>query len=190
MNKFDLIAQHDAEVSAAPDLKAQFEDVLAEFDALVKQDLALDADGTATFSVDDEILVNLKYLEGSDTVVVFAPVGAFGGTDAPDAGDKALELLRLCELGGPAGGFTLALDADADLVLAMDRRLALEISSADALAAWTDALVRAVRAVRERFAERFPAESAVEGQRSKVEGQPSDLEPFDLRPLTESGKGN
>ena len=82
----------------------------------------------------------------------------FGGADAPDAGDKALELLRLCELGGPAGGFTLALDADADLVLAMDRRLALEISSADAFAAWTDALVRAVRAVRERFAERFPVE--------------------------------
>ena len=106
--------------------------------------------------MDDDVLVNIQYLEDSDTVVAFAPVGAFGGADAPDAGDKALELLRLCELGGPTGGFTLALDVDADLVLAMDRRLALEISSADALAAWTDTLVRAVCAVRERFAERFP----------------------------------
>ena len=156
MDKFDLIAQHDDEVSAAPDLKGQFEDVLAEFGALVKQDLAHDESGTVTFAVDDDVLVNIQYLEDSDTVVAFAPVGAFGGADAPDAGDKALELLRLCELGGPTGGFTLALDVDADLVLAMDRRLALEISSADALAAWTDTLVRAVCAVRERFAERFP----------------------------------
>ena len=157
-DRFELMELHDAEGSAATDLKAQFEGVLEEFGSLEGQAIALDEDGVATFAVDDEVIVNVRYLDASDTVVAFAPVGAFGGADAPDAGDKALELLRLCELGGPAGGFTLALDADADLVLAMDRRLALEISSADAFAAWTDALVRAVRAVRERFAERFPVE--------------------------------
>ncbi|MBQ9727082.1 MAG: type III secretion system chaperone [Kiritimatiellae bacterium] len=156
MNKFELMEQQGADPSAAANPRAQFEDVLAEFGALAKQEIALDGDGVATFAVDDEVLVNVQYLAQSDTVVAFAPVGAFGGADAPDAGEKALELLRLCELGGPAGGFTLALDADADLVLAMDRRLVREISSADAFAAWTDALVRAVRAVRERFAERFP----------------------------------
>lgn len=156
MDKFELMEQQGAEAPAT-DPKVMFDDVLAEFGALVKQDISFDEDGTATFAVDDEILVNLQYLEESGTVVAFAPVGAFGGTDAPDAGEKALELLRLCELGAPAAGFTLALDADADLVLAMDRRIVLEISSADAFAAWTDALVRAVRAVRERFAERFPA---------------------------------
>ena len=156
MDKFELMEQQ-GEAAPAADPKALLDDVLAEFGALVKQELALDEDGTATFAVDDEVLVNLQYLEESGAVVAFAPVGAFGGTDAPDAGEKALELLRLCELGGPAGGFTLALDADADLVLAMDRRLVPEVSSADAFAAWTDALVRAVRAVRERFAERFPA---------------------------------
>ena len=100
-------------------------------------------------------------------MLAFAPVGAFGGTTEPpnhrtteppnqSAGEKALELLRLNELGGPTGGFTLALDEDADLVLAMDRRSVLEIPSADSLAAWMEALVGAVRAVRERFAEKFP----------------------------------
>lgn len=137
----------------------QFEDVLAEFGGLVGQPLALDGDGTATFTVDDEIIVNLQYLEESGMVLAFAPVGAFGGLDAPDAGEKALELLRLNEPGGMAEGYTLALDEDADLVLAMDRRSVPVLSHVDSLAAWMDALVRAVRAVRERFAERFPRET-------------------------------
>ena len=139
--------------------REQFEDVLAEFGGLVKQPLALDVDGTATFTVDEEIIVNLQYLEESDTVLAFAPVGAFGGLDAPDAGEKALELLRLNEPGGATEGYTLALDEGADLVLAMDRRSALVLSHVDSLASWMDALARAVRAVRERFAERFPLET-------------------------------
>jgi len=139
-------------------LKEQFEDVLAEFGEVVKQPLTLDDDGTATFTIDDEIIVNLQYLEESDAVVAFAPVGGFGGTDASDAGEKALELLRMNELGGTTEGFTLALDEDADLVLAMDRHSALEFADADSLAAWIDALVRAVRSVRNRFAELFPSE--------------------------------
>ena len=137
-------------------LREQFEDVLAEFGEAVKLPLSLGEDGTATFTVDDEIVVTLQYLDESDVVLAFAPVGAFGGVDASGAGEKALELLRLNELGGPTEGFSLALDEDADLVLAMDRRGALEIAAADSLAAWIEALVRAVRAVRERFAEKFP----------------------------------
>ena len=136
-------------------LREQFEDVLADFGALVKQNLALDGDGAATFTVDDEVIVNLQYL---DTVLAFAPVGAFGDPDGADAGERALALLRLNDIGGPCEGFTLALDADADLVLAMDRRSALVLATPDALAAWLDALVRAVRAVRAHFAEHFPAE--------------------------------
>ena len=138
-------------------LRGPFEDVLAEFGETVKLPLSLGEDGTATFTVDDEIVVVLQYLDKSDVVLAFAPVGAFGGVDAPDADEKALELLRLNELGGPTEGFALALDEDADLVLAMDRRGALEIPAADSLAAWMESLVRAVRAVRERFAEKFPA---------------------------------
>ena len=139
-------------------LREQFEDVLAEFGEAVGYKLSLDDDGTATFTVDDEIIVNLQYLDDSDVVVAFAPVGGFGEMDAPDAGEKALELLRMNELGGATEGFTLALDEDSELVLAMDRRDALEIAAADSLAAWMESLVSAVRAVRERFAERFPAE--------------------------------
>ena len=157
MDKFELM-EMQAPLPHATDLKLQFGAVLAEFGALVEQDVDMDESGIATFAVDDDIIVNVQYLEESATVVAFAPVGAFGGKDAPGAGEKAMELLRLCALGGPSCEFTLALDANADLVLAMDRRLALELASADAFAAWIDALVRAVRAVRERFAERFPDE--------------------------------
>ena len=135
----------------------QFEDVLDEFGAAAGVDVSL-VDGTATFTVDDEVIVNIQYLEESDTVLLWSPVGGFGGTDAPDAGDKALALLRIGDLGGPVAGFTLALDADADVVLAMDRRSARVLSSADALAGWIEALVRAVREVREHFAANFPAE--------------------------------
>ena len=143
-------------------LKEQFKDVLAEFGASVRLELALDEDGLATFAVDDEVLVNVKYLDQSDMVVAFSPIGGFGGVDAPDAGEKALELLRMNDLGGETEGFTLALDEDADVVLALDRRSPLEVSSSDAFAAWIDALVRAVRAVRGRFAARWPVE--VEGR--------------------------
>ena len=148
--------ENEEPATGGESLREQFEDVLAEFGEAVKLPLALGEDGTATFTVDDEIVVSLQYLDESDVVIAFAPVGAFGGADAPDAGEKALELLRLGELGGPTEGFALALDEDADLVLAMDRRGALELAAVDSLAAWMEALVRAVRAVRERFAEKFP----------------------------------
>ena len=49
-------------------------------------------------------------------------------------------------------------DAEGSLVLAMDRRSALVVSSADSLAAWMEALVEAVRDVRKYFAENFPIE--------------------------------
>ena len=137
-------------------LRDQFADVLAEFGKALNLSLALDDDGLVSLMVDGEALVNIQYLDESDFVVAFSPVGAFGGTGAPDAGEKALALLRMNEPGGIGEGFTLALDEEADLVSAMDRRSALEISSADSLAAWVDALVRVVRKVREDFAARFP----------------------------------
>jgi hypothetical protein len=168
--EFRTVAELEAaeQATGGESLREQFEDVLADFGETVKLPLALGEDGTATFTVDDEIVVSLQYLDESDVVIAFAPVGAFGGTTEPpnhptteppnqSAGEKALELLRLNELGGPTGGFALALDEDADLVLAMDRRSVLEIAAADSFAAWMEALVCAVRAVRERFAEKFPA---------------------------------
>ena len=137
-------------------LREQFEEVLSEFGGYVKQKLVLDEDGTATFAVDDEFIINIQYLEESDFIVIFAPIGSFGSKDAPNAGKKALALLRFCELGGQSEGFTLALDGEADLVLAMDRRSALDVAYADSLASWLEALIRVVRVVRETFAEHFP----------------------------------
>ncbi len=140
-------------------LKEQFEAVLADFGGLVKQDLAFDGDNFTTFTVDDEVIVNLRYLPDADYVLAFAPVGRLAADD-PSIGDKAIELLRLNEIGGPARGFTLALDENAELVLAMDRRDALELADVDALAGWMEALVAAVRDVRAQFANRFPEEEA------------------------------
>ena len=141
-------------------LREQLTDVLAEFGNALNLSLALDDEDTVSFMVDGEAIVNIQYLDESDFAVAFSPVGAFGGTDAPDAGEKALALLRMNEPGGIGEGFTLALDEEADLVSAMDRRSALEISSADSLAAWVDALVRVVQTVREDFVARFPIEES------------------------------
>ncbi len=139
-------------------LREQFEGVLAEFADAVKLYIALDDDSCATFAIDDEIIATLQYLDESDMIVLFAPVGDFGDIKASDAGEKALELLRLSEPCSAAQGFTLMLDEEAGLVLAADRRHALEIASADSLAAWVEALVLAVRSVREIFADKFPVE--------------------------------
>ena len=157
MYDFDLTGM-DIMGESERDLKAQFKDVLSEFGAGMNEPLALDEeDDTVTFAVDDEYLIHLKYLSSSDMIVMFSPVGAFGGTRSRDAGERALALLRHCALGGLSEGFTLALDEEADLIVAMDKRTALEISSVDALSAWVDALMRVVNAVREDFSEKFPA---------------------------------
>ena len=138
--------------------RSQFESVLAEFGEVVKQEIVLDDDGSTTITIDEDVIINLQYLEESNFIVAFAPVGGFGGYDAPDAGEKALELLRLNKVCGATEGFTLALDREADLVLAMDYRSVHEFAYADAAASWIGCLILGVRAVREAFAEKFPVE--------------------------------
>ncbi|MBQ9240228.1 MAG: hypothetical protein IJ164_02695, partial [Duodenibacillus sp.] len=80
----------------------------------------------------------------------------FGKLTDADAGAKALALLKLSDIGRECGHVTLALDEDAELVLAMDRRSALTITTVDILAAWVEFLVQAVRTPREYFSEHFP----------------------------------
>lgn len=141
-------------------LRDQFASVLKEFGSLVMENLSLDeTDNTATFTVDDDIIINLNYLDESDTILLFSPVGAFGDLNAADAGQKALALLKLNDLSGAACEITLMLDGEGELVLAADRRSANTISSADAFAAWVEIMVRSVRATREYFAKHFPLES-------------------------------
>lgn len=138
-------------------LKEQFSAVLKDFSALIGQDLSVDEDSdTVVFTVDDEVVINLRYLEASDTVVMFSPVGELGSAADRNAAPKALALLHLTDISQPTGQVTLALDEEAQLLLAMDRRSALYISSADALAEWIEVLVNTVHEVREYFALHFP----------------------------------
>ncbi len=139
--------------------REQFVSVLKEFSSLVQEDLTLGEDNTATFTVDDDIIINLNYLNESDTVIIFSPVGSFGDTEAPDAGEKALALLKLNDLSGAACEVTLMLDGEGDLVLAADRRNSNTISSADIFAAWVELMVKSVRSTREYFAKHFPLEN-------------------------------
>ncbi len=140
-------------------LRDQFASVLKEFGSLVMEDLSLDEnDNTSTFTVDDDIIINVNYLVESDTILLYSPVGDFGDLNAADAGKRAIALLRLNDLSGSACEVTLMLDGEGDLVLAADRRSAKTISSADAFAAWLEIMVRSVRSTREYFAKYFPVE--------------------------------
>lgn len=139
-------------------LKDQFSSVLRDFGLLFQEDLALDEyTDTAVIAVDDDVLVNVQYLNESDTVVLFSPVGGLPQDDE-QAGEKALSLLKLTDLSGACGEITLMLDEDAGLVLAADRRSVLKIATVDELAAWVKIVVNAVRSTREYFAEHFPVE--------------------------------
>ena len=141
-------------------LRDQFVSVLKEFSSLVMEDISLDEnDNTATFTIDDDIVINLNYLVESDMILIFSPVGAFGDLTSPNVGKKALELLKLNDSSGTACEVTLMLDGEGELILAADRRSANTISSTDAFAAWVEIMVRAVRATREYFAKHFPLES-------------------------------
>jgi hypothetical protein len=138
-------------------LKEQFIEVLKDFSDLIGQQLLPDDEtGTISFLLDSEVLVNLRYLDDSDYVLIFSPVGAFGELADPNAGARATALLKLTDISSACGEITLALDEDAELVLAMDRRSALTISSVDSLAAWIEMIAQAVRDVREHFAANFP----------------------------------
>ncbi len=136
-------------------IREQFEEVLAEFALAVGQELSL-VDDTVCWTVDD-VLVNLHYLDESDSLLLWTQVGPLDDDD----GRRALALLRMNDLDGEASGFTLSVDAANALVLAHDRRSALVVSSADALAEWTEALLRCVRAARDVLGETNSTEEAL-----------------------------
>lgn len=138
-------------------LKDQFAKVLDEFADLIQEDIYLDDNNSASFMVDDDIIININYLEQSDTIVMFSPVGSLG--ENGDAGKKAESLLKLNDIGcDVTGKVTLMLDPEVDLILAADRQSALGITSKDELSSWIEVLVKAVRSTREYFAVHFPVE--------------------------------
>lgn len=137
-------------------LRDQFAKVLDEFGDLLQEDIYLSEDNTSTFVVDNEVVININYLEKSNSILMFAPVGELGDDEA--SGEKAIALLKLNDIGNVAGRVTLMMDPNNDLILAADQQSALTITSKEVLAAWVDNFVRAVRSTREYFAEHYPVE--------------------------------
>ena len=135
------------------DIRESFEQCLADFGKALGTKLVFEEDH-CNFTVDGAVEIELDYYDDSDVVVAWATVGEMPEDDL--AGDRALVLLALNELGGAAGGYTLSMDADTRRVIAHDHRPAEAFESADRLAAWLDTLVELVNAIREDFAERFP----------------------------------
>ena len=135
------------------DIRESFEQCLADFGKVLGTELVFEEDH-CNFTVDGTVEIELDYYDDSDVVVAWATVGEMPEDDL--AGDRALVLLALNELGGPAGGYTLSMDADTRRVIAHDNRPAEAFDSADRLAAWLDTLVELVNAIREDFEVRFP----------------------------------
>ena len=134
-------------------IRESFELCLADFGKALGTKLVFEEDH-CSFTVDGAVEIELDYYDDSDVVVAWATVGEMPEDDL--AGDRALVLLALNELGGPAGGYTLSMDADTRRVIAHDNRPAEAFDSADRLAAWLDTLVELVNAIREDFEVRFP----------------------------------
>ena len=137
-------------------LRDQFAKVLDEFGDMLQEDIYLSDDNTSTFIVDNEVVININYLEQSDSILMFSPVGDLVDDEA--SGQKAIELLKLNDIGNVAGRVTLMMDPQNNLILAADHQSALTITSKEVLADWVDNFVHAVRSTRDYFAEHYPVE--------------------------------
>ena len=87
---------------------------------------------------------------------MFSPVGELEDDEA--SGQKAIELLKLNDIGNVAGRVTLMMDPQNNLILAADHQSALTVTSKEVLADWVDNFVHAVRSTRGYFAEHYPVE--------------------------------
>ena len=137
------------------DIRESFEQCLADFGKVLGTELVFE-DDRCEFTVDGTVEIELDYYDEADVVVAWATVG-----EMPEdgfAGDRALALLAMNELGGAGGGYTLSMDAETRRVIAHDHRPAEAFESADRIAAWLETLVKLVNSIREDFAERFPYE--------------------------------
>ncbi len=140
-------------------LKEQFVNVLQNFGDLYFEELELDEEtNTASIILDDDVIVNITYLDNSDNVLLFSPLAQFEKTE-DKAGEKALCLMKLNDIGNLAGSVTYMFDEDNNLLLVGDRRSALLLSTEDDFAAWMQTLLDAVHKTREYFAEHFPVEN-------------------------------
>ena len=126
----------------------------AKFDALV-EDFGLaagmtferDADGLWRIPAHGgEVTAYLAYREASGQVVVFAPVEKL--RPRRHAAERARALLEANAFWDGTNGFTLALDPDERLLVAMDRRAPGYFSSVGRLAGYVNALAELVVELR------------------------------------------
>ena len=137
------------------DIRESFEQCLADFGKVLGTELVFEEDH-CNFTVDGTVEIELDYYDDADVVVAWATVGEMPEDDL--AGDRALALLAMNELGGEGGGFTLSMDAETRRVIAHDHRPAEAFESVDRIAAWLGKLVELVNVIREDFEERFPCD--------------------------------
>ncbi len=138
-------------------LREQFENVLREFGQSFTDELVFNEDDNAVITIDDDIIINITYLEESDYVLLHSPVGGYLKDEDKD-GAQALSLLRLNDICSLTYGISLMLDESNAMIMAADRRSVMDITTKDALASWVRAIVDAIHKVREYFAENFPVE--------------------------------
>jgi hypothetical protein len=139
-------------------LKEQFESILKDFGDLYFDDLELDEEtNTASITMDDDVLINITYLDDSDNVLIFSPLAEFT-KDEDRAKEKALSLMKLNDIDNIAGNCTYMFDEQNSLLLVADRRDALLLSTVDDFAAWIKMLLDCVHETREYFVENYPQE--------------------------------
>ncbi len=139
-------------------LRDQFVENLKELGVKFQLDLSLSEDNdSAVLIVDDEVIVNISYLEDSDTVVLFSPVAEYTDEDDKD-GSKAIDLLKLNDIDNISHQFTLMLDKDEDLVIAADRVNAENVNTTDELSQLIESLVDTVNKVHAYFSEKYVPE--------------------------------
>jgi hypothetical protein len=139
-------------------LKEQFESILKNFGDLYFEDLELDEEtNTATITMDEDVLINITYLDDSENVLIFSPLAEFT-KDEDKAQEKALSLMRLNDIDNIAGNCTYMFDEQNSLLLVGDRRSSLLLSTVDDFAAWIKLLLDCVHKTREYFVANYPQE--------------------------------
>ncbi len=139
-------------------LREQFETVLKNFGDLYFEELELDEEtNTATIILDEDVVINITYLDKSDNVIIFTPLAQFDKNE-DKAGEKALSLMKLNDLGNIGGSVTYMFDEQNSLLLIGDRKSALSLSTEDDLATWIQILLETVHKTREYFVEHYSQE--------------------------------
>ncbi len=142
-------------------LKEQFLEVLKSFGERYFEDLELDEDtNTTSLIIDDNVLINITYLDNSDTVLIYTALAPFSSAE-PMAYEMAKSLMQLNDIGQMGANVTFMYDETNNLLLIGDRCSALLLSTEDDFAAWIEVLLEAFYKTRDYFLEHYPKEEEI-----------------------------